>query len=660
MHPTFIWRCSAYAPGGYDDEARAFLRAVESLGRKPELSHMNWTEKRTVLTPEMSRLLGKQERRWERRSSTIPPNLQNTVMVHHHVPGLGMHVETTQSCIQVARCMFETDRMPMGWLIPLLQMDEVWVPTPFNYQTFVESGLPEERVKIIGGTLDFDHYDPQRTDLPDLVIPGLPEDHTVFLSNFDFSERKGWKQLILAWARAFSPKDPVCLLLKTGSFYKEEGYVQQRVQSFLDSHVGQQTAPIVVMDANLSSDEMVSLYQAADCFVLPSRGEGWGRPYMEALAMGVPTIASNWSAHTHFIRSEYAWLVDGKLVDVPAETEVFSHLYQGHKWFEVDVDELVRAMQEVASDPQAARRKTAPARDRLIEDFNPRFIGQQIIAMGDEVWTQRHERNSARPVIFTGMAQSRSERQILDMASDLVLASDHHLDRRLLPATKLDPPVELTEGMLFELPGREANQWVLWCAPGFVPSRTWASQADENLDLVLASSAEQAEDLQRQGISPGKVQRTDSPSQIVQALRQLLDQRLPARHAVLKAEVESKAHTLMLAVDEDNLPDAVQDLEQVSRIFSEDDPVTVLLYCDLDEQSQDEALQKLGAVLPENGAVDVSAAFPGEVGLESLVCTVERVLVSDPQSLGGFARLHAHPLGLSEQELRDYRATISR
>ena len=35
---------------------------------------------------------------------------------------------------------------------------------------------------------------------------------------------------------------------------------------------------------------MPSLYKSVDCFVLPSRGEGWGRPQTEAMAMGLPVI----------------------------------------------------------------------------------------------------------------------------------------------------------------------------------------------------------------------------------------------------------------------------------------------------------------------------------------------------------------------------------
>ena len=47
----------------------------------------------------------------------------------------------------------------------------------------------------------------------------------------------------------------------------------------------------------------------ADVFVLATHGEGWGRPLMEAMAMGLPVIAANWSGPTQFIKVGHRGLI---------------------------------------------------------------------------------------------------------------------------------------------------------------------------------------------------------------------------------------------------------------------------------------------------------------------------------------------------------------
>jgi len=49
------------------------------------------------------------------------------------------------------------------------------------------------------------------------------------------------------------------------------------------------------LHATYSKDQMRELLQRADCFVSPTRGEGFGLLAFESMATGLPTIVTNWS-----------------------------------------------------------------------------------------------------------------------------------------------------------------------------------------------------------------------------------------------------------------------------------------------------------------------------------------------------------------------------
>jgi len=50
-------------------------------------------------------------------------------------------------------------------------------------------------------------------------------------------------------------------------------------------------------------------YDRSDAFVLPTRGEGWGLPIVEAMSMGLPTIATNFSGPTAYLTEKTGYPV---------------------------------------------------------------------------------------------------------------------------------------------------------------------------------------------------------------------------------------------------------------------------------------------------------------------------------------------------------------
>lgn len=66
------------------------------------------------------------------------------------------------------------------------------------------------------------------------------------------------------------------------------------------------SVPTVLFTGRISESEKVDHYRLADAFVMPGRGEGFGIVYLEAMACGIPVVASQLDASREAVR-------DGKL-----------------------------------------------------------------------------------------------------------------------------------------------------------------------------------------------------------------------------------------------------------------------------------------------------------------------------------------------------------
>jgi glycosyltransferase involved in cell wall biosynthesis len=374
---------------GFADEGRGFLRVLERAGLDPAARDFGWSTGSTGLAADDQQMLARQFKR-----QPSPP----FVAVHQYLPS--RRQLQVEDAVNVARTMFETDAIPRAWCGLLLARDEVWVPSEHNVETYRRGGIPESKLRILGGTLDFDLFKPGAEPLDLGTEPG----RFVFLSNFDFNERKGWTQLLHAWAQAFGADDPVCLVLKATNLVKGDDYVRERIEQFLRSEFGPQgtsdLAPIEIRPLRLDDPELPGLYAAADAFVLASRGEGWGRPYMEAMAMGLPTIGPDFGGSLAFMNGGNSWLFNGKLVPVPTDAEVYGGLYTGHNWLEPDVDSIAGIMQEIARDPEAARSKAEGARADLIERFGPEAIAARFTELAQDA-LERHLARRSKPALCT-------------------------------------------------------------------------------------------------------------------------------------------------------------------------------------------------------------------------------------------------------------------
>lgn len=293
-----------------------------------------------------------------------PPVLWNGTNFYNHYrqhnPGLNAFVGAT---------MFETDRLPTGWAEACNGMDEVWVPTTFSYQTFARSGVDPAKLQIIPFGLDTHLFDP--AVVTPIKIPG--QRGFTFLSVFQWNKRKGWDILIKAYLQAFSVIDDVCLVIRAYPDQIKEPSIQQRIHAYV-RQLGYNPAaipPIIWLDQFVPEKEMPALYAAADAFVLPTRGEGWGIPFMEAMAMELPVIATRWSAHLDFMSDANSYLIDIEgLVPVDSDQTKENPFYTpDQQWAEPSLAETVRLMRHVFEHQAEARAKGVQARRHIQQNW---------------------------------------------------------------------------------------------------------------------------------------------------------------------------------------------------------------------------------------------------------------------------------------------------
>ena len=336
-----VWNAPLLDPSGYADEARHFLFALASQdanGLAPASREIRWSEKIAPLPPDRKRIL---QAALARPAPLKPLSIWHILAPHFQNDPL--------SRANVGRTMFETDRLPEGWAAACNRMDAVWVPGEFNRETFARAGVERDKLRIVPGAIDLSPY---RRDLKPLSIDGA--NGYSFLSLFDWTLRKGWDVLIKAYVEEFRTDEDVTLILKTHS---SMGYTTDQIFAQVSDYLTKtlnldpETCPdIIFQDAALSDAQMPHLYRAADCYVSPTRGEGWGRPLMEAMAMALPVIATNWSGQTAFLNEENSLLLDYTLVEVSETAAIETPTYRGHFWAEPSVGHLRQLMRRAFSD----------------------------------------------------------------------------------------------------------------------------------------------------------------------------------------------------------------------------------------------------------------------------------------------------------------------
>ncbi len=211
---------------------------------------------------------------------------------------------------------WETDRVPPKMVAQFAGADEIWVGSSFNVEALARWGIRRDKIKVLPTPVAVERYGAHVQPLP-----WADEQRFTFLACFDVSVRKGWDLLFRAFFAEFKPSENARMVLNVHSSF-ESGrkdlirHLERWAKAFAgpawvneNNEWRSPEPPLLCIAEDLHADEMPRFYRSGNVYVMPSRGEGWGIPAMEAMASGLPVIATAWGGQMDYMDDETALLV---------------------------------------------------------------------------------------------------------------------------------------------------------------------------------------------------------------------------------------------------------------------------------------------------------------------------------------------------------------
>lgn len=282
---------------------------------------------------------GQGDHSWENRLSKELPYDVNLIHINPHELGLAFIQQDASVWnyrYNIGYWLWELEEFPDEW-IPCFQcLDEIWAPSEFicnairKKTTLPVRCMPYHVDVSIGTIYEREHF-------------GIPEDKFLYLMMYDQSscmERKNPIGVLNAFKKAFGKENQsVGLVIKINNPTPES---KKQIRSVLDGYTN-----VYLIEETLSRDEVNSLTKCVDVVVSLHRAEGFGLVLAEAMLLGTPTIATNWSSNTEFMNEDVACMVDYELITIEKDMLPFK---AGNRWADADLDQAAGYMRKLYED----------------------------------------------------------------------------------------------------------------------------------------------------------------------------------------------------------------------------------------------------------------------------------------------------------------------
>lgn len=274
---------------------------------------------------------------------------------------------------------YESSVVPAEWKNDLRYLDYVLPSSNFSYEVFAKNAWDKEKLKVIPLGFNEDLF-------------GKKYEYNIktnksfkFLNISINHHRKNIDKLLQAYYSEFSDKDDVCLILKT-NLNKPKTKFECDVTDILIStqkYFSNKLLPQLII-INEKIPNIAELYSSSNCLISTSSAEGFGLPFLEAMASNLLIIAPNATGQLDFLNKDNSLLLDMNYVKADANRQYWRASENGMTYMP-EVRDIRRQMRLAFEDYNNLLITFSKKYDNILSNYTWNKSAEKIIKLYDSI-----------------------------------------------------------------------------------------------------------------------------------------------------------------------------------------------------------------------------------------------------------------------------------
>ena len=201
-------------------------------------------------------------------------------------------------------------------------------------------------------------------------------------------DRKDVGMLVKTFLETFkNKKTRPGLILKTsaGNYsIMDRDSILEKIRA-IEEQVGGDLPSIYLLHGELSDEEVNILYNhpKVKAHISFTKGEGYGRPLLEASISAKPVITSGYSGHVDFLNPEMSILLPGEIKQIHPSAVVNDMLIAESGWFNIDYKAATKALEEVYKNYKKWSEGAKKQAYRSRTEFSLDKMGEKLLSIID-------------------------------------------------------------------------------------------------------------------------------------------------------------------------------------------------------------------------------------------------------------------------------------